>query len=126
MNEAFSQILSHLRREKGISQREASQELGVSQALLSHYEKGIREPGLSFVVRACDFYQVSADYLLGRTPDRKSPVGAAVRSRPDPEDLRHTADILSEAFAEACRREPKLRPLFQRMAEQTGSRLGKE
>ena len=70
MNVMFSQALSHLRHEKGISQRLAAQELGVSQALLSHYENGIREPGLAFVVKACDYYQVSADYLLGRTSDR--------------------------------------------------------
>jgi hypothetical protein len=42
----------------------------VSQALLSHYENGIREPGLAFVVRACDYYHVSADFMLGRTLSR--------------------------------------------------------
>jgi transcriptional regulator with XRE-family HTH domain len=67
MSTDFSRILSLLRREKHISQRAAAAELGISQALLSHYENGIREPGLAFVVRACDFYGVSADYLLGRT-----------------------------------------------------------
>lgn len=41
--------------------------LGVSQALLSHYEKGIRECGLDFVIRAADLYEVSTDYMLGRT-----------------------------------------------------------
>lgn len=63
----FSKTLSLLRRERGISQRKAAGELGISQALLSHYENGIREPGLGFVRRACDYYHVSADYLLGRT-----------------------------------------------------------
>ena len=67
MSTDFSRILSLLRREKHISQRMAAAELGISQALLSHYENGIREPGLAFVVKACDFYGVSADYLLGRT-----------------------------------------------------------
>ena len=67
MNSDFPRVLSLLRKEKGISQKEAANELGVSQALLSHYEKGIRECGLDFLVRAADFYGVSADYLLGRT-----------------------------------------------------------
>lgn len=67
MSTDFSRTLSLLRKEKGVSQRTAAGELGISQALLSHYENGIREPGLAFVVRACDYYQVSADYLLGRT-----------------------------------------------------------
>ena len=69
-NPDFSRTLSLLRQEKGISQRQASKALGISQALLSHYENGAREPGLVFVVKACDFYNVSADFLLGRTLSR--------------------------------------------------------
>lgn len=67
MSTDFSRTLSLLRKEKRVSQRVAADALGISQALLSHYENGIREPGLAFVVKACDYYQVSADYLLGRT-----------------------------------------------------------
>ena len=74
MNEDFSRTLALLRQEKGVSQRQASRELGISQALLSHYENGVREPGLAFVRRACDYYRVSADYLLGRTLDRDGAV----------------------------------------------------
>lgn len=70
MVQDFPRTLSLLRQEKKISQRKAAAALGVSQALLSHYENGVREPGLSFVVRAADYYGVSADYLLGRTMDR--------------------------------------------------------
>ena len=70
MSSDFSRSLTLLRKEKGISQRAAAKELGISQALLSHYENGIREPGLKFVTRACDYYGVSADYLLGRTLSR--------------------------------------------------------
>ncbi len=74
MNTNFSRALSLLRQEKGVSQRVAAQALKVSQALLSHYENGIREPGLSFVLRACDYYNVSADFLLGRTLSRDGTV----------------------------------------------------
>ena len=70
MNADFSRTLALLRQEKDISQRKAAKDLGISQALLSHYENGIREPGLAFVRRACDYYHVSADYLLGRTLSR--------------------------------------------------------
>lgn len=63
----FSRTLSLLRQERGVSQRVAAADLGISQALLSHYENGIREPGLAFVVKACDYYHVSADFVLGRT-----------------------------------------------------------
>ena len=67
MDRSFPETLSALRRERNISQRTAAADLGISQALLSHYENGAREPGLSFVCRACDYYGVSADYLLGRS-----------------------------------------------------------
>lgn len=69
-NNDFSRSLALLRREKGASQREAARELGISQALLSHYENGVREPGLLFVRKACDYYHVSADFLLGRSMSR--------------------------------------------------------
>ena len=39
----YAERLYELRTEKGLSQKEAANDLGVSQALLSHYEKGIRE-----------------------------------------------------------------------------------
>lgn len=70
MNADFARTLALLRHERGISQRQAAETLGISQALLSHYENGVREPGLNFVVKACDFYNVSADFLLGRTLSR--------------------------------------------------------
>jgi len=71
MREDFARTLSLLRQERGLSQRKVAAELGISQALLSHYEKGVREPGLNFVVRACDYYHVSADFMLGRSLDRE-------------------------------------------------------
>jgi hypothetical protein len=53
-----------------MSQRAVAAELGVSQALLSHYENSQREPGLAFVVKAAEFYDVTTDYILGRTMGR--------------------------------------------------------
>ncbi len=65
MSIGFASKISALRRERNISQKSAAEQLGVSQALLSHYEKGIRECNLEFVKKAAVFYDVSADYLLG-------------------------------------------------------------
>lgn len=74
MARSFAKILSEIRHEKGISQRRAAADLKISQALLSHYENGAREPGLHFVCRACDYYGVTADYLLGRSETPESPM----------------------------------------------------
>ena len=70
MNADFANKLSELRRAKGVSQKEAANALGVSQALLSHYEKGIRECGLAFVCRASEYYGVTSDWLLGLSDTR--------------------------------------------------------
>ncbi|MEE1012119.1 MAG: helix-turn-helix domain-containing protein [Acutalibacteraceae bacterium] len=70
MERNFPVIISELRKEKGLSQKEAAAQLGISQALLSHYEKGIRECGQSFLIRIAEFYGVSCDYILGRTNKR--------------------------------------------------------
>ncbi len=71
MNSEFPRVLALLRKERGLSQKAVAGELGISQALLSHYEKGAREPGLDFLCRAASFYDVSTDYLLGRSSDRR-------------------------------------------------------
>ena len=81
--------LSSLRKEKGLSQKEAAAGLGVSQALLSHYENGIRECGLDFLCRAADYYNVTTDYLLkdaeapppqAQAPDTPPPPPASQKS----------------------------------------------
>ena len=83
----FSRIITLLRKERGITQKQAAQDLGVSQALLSHYEKGIRECGLDFVVRVADYYGVSCDYLLGRSAERTGQT-LSVEDIPNPESVK--------------------------------------
>lgn len=77
MNTDFPRIITFLRKERGLSQKQAAAEFGISQALLSHYEKGIRECGLDFLVKTAEFYDVSTDYLLGRTAQRNGAVISA-------------------------------------------------
>jgi transcriptional regulator with XRE-family HTH domain len=83
----FNRIIKLLRKERGITQKQAADDLGISQALLSHYEKGIRECGLDFVVRVADYYGVSCDYLLGRSAQRN---GAMLNAEdiPSPESMK--------------------------------------
>lgn len=70
MNKDFPRIITMLRKEKKLSQKQVASDLEISQALLSHYEKGIRECGLDFIVKISEYYGVSCDFLLGRTPER--------------------------------------------------------
>ena len=70
MNTNFNERLVELRIEKGLSQKDAAADLGVSQALLSHYEKGIREYSLSFLCKVAEYYNVTTDYILGISDSR--------------------------------------------------------
>ena len=52
MERNFAAVMSELRHARGLSQRKVAADLKISQALLSHYENGAREPGLAFVCRS--------------------------------------------------------------------------
>ena len=88
MNKDFSRIITFLRKERGLSQKQAASDLGISQALLSHYEKGIRECGLDFLVKTAEYYEVSCDYLLGRTVQRKL-ASVTADDIPDSDEISH-------------------------------------
>lgn len=92
----FSDRLTTQRKRKGVSQKQAAADLGISQALLSHYENGIREPGLSFLVKAADYYNVSCDYLLGHAANVLQ-LNQAVEF----EDLPEDAQLSRETFLRA-------------------------
>lgn len=98
----FPRILTLLRKEKNISQKQAAEDLGVAQALLSHYEKGKRECGLEFLLKAAEYYNVSTDYLLGKSPVSNGAVISSkdIKDVAEPERARNlTADELSSVFA---------------------------
>lgn len=64
-------VLKSLRQAKGLTQSEAANEFGVS---LSSYQKYEREkncitPSLEVLERIAEYYNVTIDYLLGRSPD---------------------------------------------------------
>ena len=82
----FAGVLSQLRKERGISQKKAASDLGVSQALLSHYEKGIRECGLDFVIKCSEYYGVTTDYLLGVSDSRMGVDTSYINTPIDGED----------------------------------------
>ena len=100
MDRSFASTLSALRRERNISQRAAAMDLGISQALLSHYENGAREPGLAFVCRACEYYGVTADYLLCRTEEPDAAANARHAALRFLEQIRTVADRAEMALGE--------------------------
>lgn len=87
MNSQFPRIITLLRKERKLSQKTVAEHLEVSQALLSHYEKGIRECGLDFVVKTAKYYNVSCDYLLGLSLDKQGNTISSLEI-PEPDELK--------------------------------------
>ena len=63
--------LQHLRLEKGLNQFEMASELNMPQSTYQQYEAGITEPRFSTVIQIADYFNVSIDYLIGRTNIRE-------------------------------------------------------
>lgn len=59
--------LVSLQQERNINKKDIAEATGLSIMGYYRYEKGQREPSASTIIKLCDFFNVSADYLLGRT-----------------------------------------------------------
>lgn len=63
----FSERLHQLRKGKKVSQAALAKEIGVSSRVYQDYEYGKREAQMTTLIRIADFFDVSLDYLTGRT-----------------------------------------------------------
>ena len=59
-----------LREDRDKTQQEIADVLGTSQTMYARYERGANELPIRHLIKLCDYYGVSADYILGRT-DKK-------------------------------------------------------
>ncbi len=59
--------LVSLRKEKGLSREELSIKLGVSYSTIAKYESGSREPDIEMIDKIANLFEVTTDYLLGRS-----------------------------------------------------------
>lgn len=66
---AFAERLLELRLERGISQAKLAKDLGVSFSVVCYWETDRSEPTAINIVKVADYFNVSADYLLGRTEE---------------------------------------------------------
>ena len=68
----LAERLKELRKERSVRQEQVAVALDISMSAYCNYEQGKREPTASILVRMADYYDVSLDYLLGRSDERKS------------------------------------------------------
>ena len=66
----ISQILKILRKELNLTQENLADKLNISRSGYAHYESGDRKPSIDILIIIADFYNVSLDYLVGRTSMR--------------------------------------------------------
>ena len=67
----FGNKIRELRKKKGISQLRLATDLNTTQNTISRYETGEREPGIDELIKIADYFNVSVDYLIGRTENPK-------------------------------------------------------
>lgn len=65
----LSNRLKTSRKLKGKTQKDLAEYLGISERGYQNYELGTREPSLEILNKLADFFDVSTDYLLGRSDD---------------------------------------------------------
>ena len=63
----FCKILIELRKTNGLTQREVALSLGISQPSYIRYENGKAEPTIANLIKLAELFDVSLDYLCGRT-----------------------------------------------------------
>lgn len=63
-------IHERLRQERisrGFTQKRLAEAIGVTYNAISQYESGAREPSIALLIKICDFLEITADYLIGRS-----------------------------------------------------------
>ena len=67
----FGNRLSELRKQKNLKQKDVADHFGMAVRTYQNYEGGQREPNFSILVALADYFDVTTDYLLGRTDEPK-------------------------------------------------------
>lgn len=63
--------MKELRKERKLRQEDIAVDLDIAVTTYCRYELGMRDPTLAVLVRMADYYDVTTDYLLGRSDVRK-------------------------------------------------------
>ena len=65
--ERYLEVIRELREDHHFTQKQIAEKLGTTQQVYSRYETGVNAIPVHHILKLCDIYHVSADYLLGRT-----------------------------------------------------------
>ena len=91
----FQKCLKQLRESKNLTQKNLAEILNLTQSTIAYYESGKKQPYLNMLEKLSDYFNVSVDYLLGRTDVRQQPETSAAHRVSDP-----MSDLPPEALDE--------------------------
>ena len=72
----FGERLRQICEQRKFTQKQFAEKIGSTEHGIQRYENGEREPSASIIIMLADFFNVSADYLLGRTDNPAMAKGA--------------------------------------------------
>ena len=100
--------IKKLRQEKGVYQADLAKYLGLKQQTISAYENGTNEPDLKTLSKMANFFDVSIDYLIGRSNVR-DPADKIAQAIGDEQDLKR--------FWEEVKKRRELKLLFKQIKD---------
>ena len=68
---SFTEMIRGLREDHDLTQAQVAEILGTSQTMYARYERGANEMPIRHLITLCQYYNVSADYILGTKPDAR-------------------------------------------------------
>jgi len=90
-----------LRNQNKIDRQQLADAIGITYHALSKYETDERQPGYDTLAKIADFFDVSVDYLLGRTDD------------PSPKGTQHVNDDEALEYLDELHKRPEMKALFE-------------
>lgn len=100
---SFGKRIKRLREDKGVRQEDIGKMFNVSKSAVSQWENDIRTPDMDIIIKLADYFDVSTDYLLGRTDDPS----------PKQDDRQHINDDEALEYLDELHKRPEMKTLFQ-------------
>ncbi|MCK8825544.1 helix-turn-helix domain-containing protein [Fuchsiella alkaliacetigena] len=108
---SFGKRLKKLRKEKGLTLREMSNKFNRGRTSFSNYENDYRKPDMDLIKELADFFEVSVDYLLGRTdvknPEQEVRIPKEIKKHLSPEEQEFLLELLPKKDFHAFLREAR-------------------
>lgn len=95
----FAKRLKELRIDAGLKQSELAKKLDISPSTIGMYEQGRRSADQETLLKISDFFNVSTDYLLGKSNERE--INEFIEKLDSPKDIKNMLKIFTELSEEA-------------------------